>query len=204
VVLLLGLGVGLVSFGFQLWIPSNLQKLGFAEAEANRLLRNSAIIGFPLNFLVAWLYGFWSSKKTLILVTTLTALSLFGFVLAGNSVATNKVLLYGLLIMPIWGISSVIAVLSAYSTEIFPTRLRSRGSGLAAGVSKAGGVAIIALVVIAVAPPSIVDTALIGALPLALAALAVTFFGPETRRRQLEDITAEQVGALQQKTALAR
>jgi MFS transporter, putative metabolite:H+ symporter len=204
VVLLLGLGVGLVSFGFQLWIPSNLQKLGFAEAEANRLLRNSAIIGFPLNFLVAWLYGFWSSRKTLILVTTLTALSLFGFVLAGNSVATNKVLLYALLIMPIWGISSVIAVLSAYSTEIFPTRLRSRGSGLAAGVSKAGGVAIIALVVIAVAPPSIVDTALIGALPLALAALAVTFFGPETRRRQLEDITAEQVGALHQKTALAR
>jgi putative MFS transporter len=198
----LGLGVGLVSFGFQLWIPSNLQKLGFAEGEANRLLRNSAIIGFPLNFLVAWLYGFWSSKKTLILVTSLTALSLFGFVVAGNSVATNKVLLYALLIMPIWGISSVVAVLSAYSTEIFPTRLRSRGTGLAAGISKAGGVAIIALVVIAVAPPSIAGTALIGALPLALAALAITFFGPETRSRQLEEITAEQLGTRETRTAL--
>jgi len=203
VVVLLGLGVGLVSFGFQLWIPSNLQKLGFAEGDANRLLRNSAIIGFPLNFLVAWLYGFWSSKKTLILVTSLTALSLFGFVIAGNSVATNKVLLYALLIMPIWGISSVVAVLSAYSTEIFPTRLRSRGTGLAAGISKAGGLVIIALVVIAVAPPSIADTALIGALPLALAALAITFFGPETRNRQLEEITAEQLGARQTNTALA-
>jgi MFS transporter, putative metabolite:H+ symporter len=195
VVVLLGLGVGLVSFGFQLWIPSNLQKLGLAEGEANRLLRNSAIIGFPLNFLVAWLYGFWSSKRTLILVTALTALSLFGFVLAGNSVATNRVLLYTLLIMPIWGISSVVAVLSAYSTEIFPTRLRSRGSGVAAGFSKAGGVLIIALVAIAVAPPSIADTAIIGAIPMALAALAVAFFGPETRKRQLEDITAEQLGA---------
>ncbi len=204
VVVLLGLGVGLVSFGFQLWIPSNLQKLGFAEGEANRLLRNSAIIGFPLNFLVAWLYGFWSSKKTMILVTSLTALSLFGFVVAGDSVATSKVLLYALLIMPIWGISSVVAVLSAYSTEIFPTRLRSRGSGLAAGVSKAGGVAIIALVVIAVAPPSIANTALIGALPLALAAFAVTFFGPETRNRQLEEITAEQLTAREMKTALVR
>ncbi len=203
VVVLLGLGVGLVSFGFQLWIPSNLQKLGFAEGDANRLLRNSAIIGFPLNFLVAWLYGFWSSKKTLILVTSLTALSLFGFVIAGNSVATNKVLLYALLIMPIWGISSVVAVLSAYSTEIFPTRLRSRGTGLAAGISKAGGLVIIALVVIAVAPPSIADTAFIGALPLALAALAITFFGPETRNRQLEEITAEQLGAGETKTALA-
>jgi putative MFS transporter len=203
VVVLLGLGVGLVSFGFQLWIPSNLQKLGFAEGAANRLLRNSAIIGFPLNFLVAWLYGFWSSRKTLILVVTMTALSLFGFVVAGNSVASNKVLLYALLIMPIWGISSVVAVLSAYSTEIFPTRLRSRGSGLAAGISKAGGVAIIALVVFAIAPPSIADTALIGAVPLALAALAIAFYGPETRNRQLEEITAEQLTAREIKTALA-
>jgi putative MFS transporter len=203
VVVLLGLGVGLVSFGFQLWIPSNLQKLGLAEGEANRLLRNSAIIGFPLNFLVAWLYGFWSSKRTLILVTGLTALSLFGFVLAGSSVATNRFLLYTLLIMPIWGISSVVAVLSAYSTEIFPTRLRSRGSGVAAGFSKAGGVVIIALVAIAVAPPSIADTALIGAIPMALAAMAVALFGPETRKRQLEDITAEQLGARDTKSALA-
>ena len=201
VVVLLGLGVGLVSFGFQLWIPSNLQKLGLPEGEANRLLRNSAILGFPLNFLVAWLYGFWSSKRTLILVTALTALSLFGFVLAGSSVATNRVLLYALLVMPIWGISSVVAVLSAYSTEIFPTRLRSRGSGLAAGFSKAGGVLIIALVAIAVAPPSIADTALIGAFPMALAALGVAIFGPETRRRRLEEITAEQLGV---RNALSR
>jgi len=203
VVVLLGLGIGLVSFGFQLWIPSNLQKLGFGEADANRLLRNSAIIGFPLNFLVAWLYGFWSSKRTLILVTALTALSLLGFVVAGNSLATNRILLYALLIMPIWGISSVVAVLSAYSTEIFPTQLRSRGTGLASGVSKAGGVLIIALVAIAVAPPSIADTALIGAIPMALAAGSVALFGPETRKRQLEEITAEQLGA-QSKTALAR
>ena len=203
VVVLLGIGIGLTSFGFQLWIPSNLQKLGLGEAEANRLLRNSALIGFPLNFLVAWLYGFWSSKKTLVVLTSLTALSLFGFVIAGNSVATNKGLLYALLIMPIWGISSVIAVLSAYSAEIFPTRLRSRGGGLAAGFSKAGGVVIIALVAIAVSPPSIADTALIGAVPMALAALAVAFFGAETRRRQLEEITAEQLGMPHEKAALA-
>ena len=195
VVVLLGLGIGLVSFGFQLWIPSNLQKLGLGEAEASRLLRNSAIIGFPLNFLVAWLYGFWSSKRTLILLTGMTALSLFGFVLAGNSVASNRPLLEALLIMPIWGISSVVAVLSAYSSEIFPTRLRSQGGGLAAGFSKIGGVLIIAMVLLAVAPPSIAGTALIGAVPLALATLFAALFGAETRKRQLEEITAEQLGA---------
>lgn len=194
VVALLGIGIGLVSFGFQLWIPSNLQKLGFGEAEANRLLRNSAIIGFPFNFLVAWLYGFWSSKRTLVLLTGLTALSLLGFVLLGDSVVTSRPLLYALLIMPIWGISSVVATLSAYSAEIFPTSLRSRGTGLAAGFSKAGGVLIIALVAMAVAPPSIAGTALIGAVPMVLAALGVGIFGTETRNRRLEEITAEQLG----------
>jgi MFS transporter, putative metabolite:H+ symporter len=200
-VVLLGLGIGLVSFGFQLWIPSNLQKLGLGEAAANRVLRNSALMGFPLNFLVAWLYGFWSSKKTLVLLTALTALSLLGFVFGGQAVLANGKWLYALLIMPIWGVSSVIAVLSAYTAEIFPTRLRSRGGGLAAGFSKAGGVLIIALVAIAVAPPSIAGTALIGAVPMALAAIAVALFGTETRRRQLEEITAEQIGTKKLETA---
>jgi putative MFS transporter len=201
VVALLGVGIGLVSFGFQLWIPSNLQKLGIPEADANRLLRNSAIAGFPLNFLVAWLYGFWSSKRTLVLMAGLTALALLGFVLAGDSIASSRTLLYALLVMPIWGISSVVAALSAYSAEIFPTALRSRGTGLAAGFSKAGGVLIIALVTLAVAPPSIAATALIGAIPMALAAIAVAAFGTETRNRRLEEITAEQVRRYQEQPA---
>lgn len=191
-VVILALGVGLVSFGFQLWIPSNLQKMGFTEAEANYLLRDSALIGFPLNFLVAWMYGFWSSRRTLILLSGFTALSLIGFAVAGDAIVSNQILLYALLIMPIWGISSMIAVLSAYCVEIYPTRLRSRGSGLGAGFSKAGGVLIIGLVTISVAPLSIVGTALVGAVPMALAALALYFFGVETHKRQLEEITADQ------------
>jgi len=189
VVVTMGIGIGLVSFGFQLWIPSNLQRLGFGEAEASRLLRNSALIGFPANFAVAWLYGFWSSRKTILALCALTAASLFAFVLLGDSVATNRRLLVTLLIMPIWGISSVVAVLSAYSAEVFPTRLRSRGSGLAAGFSKAGGVVVIALVVAGIAPPSIRGTALLGAIPMALAAVAVALWGTETRKRELEEIS---------------
>ena len=195
-VVLLAAGVGLVSFGFQLWIPSNLQKLGFSEAEASALLRDSALIGFPFNLLVAWMYGFWSSKKTLILLSALTALALFGFAVTGSAVVHNRPLLYGLMIMPIWGISSVTAVLSAYAVEIYPTRIRSRGSGLVAGFSKAGGVLIIGLVTVAVAPPSIAGTALLGAIPVALGALAMAVFGIETRERSLEEITEEEIDRL--------
>jgi MFS transporter, putative metabolite:H+ symporter len=191
-IVLLGIGVGLVLFGFNLWIPSNLRKLGFAEVTADRILRDSALIGLPFTFLVAWMYGFWSSKKTIILLTSLTAAAMFGFTIAGDAVVTNRVLLYTLLVIPIWGINSVTAVLSVYSAEIYPTRVRSRGTGLAAGASKAGGVMIIALVVYGVAAPSLSVTTLVGGIPMALAALAILVFGVETRSRRLEQITAEE------------
>jgi len=189
---LLGIGVGLVLFGFNLWIPSNLRKLGFAEVTADRILRDSALIGFPFTFAVAWMYGFWSSKKTIIVLTSLTAAALFGFTIAGDAVVTNRALLYTLLVIPIWGINSVTAVLSVYSSEIYPTRVRSRGTGLAAGASKAGGVMIIALVTYGIAAPSLAGTTLVGAIPMALAALAILLFGVETRNRRLEEITAEE------------
>lgn len=190
VVACLALGSGLVLFGFNLWIPTNLRKLGFTEADA--ILRNAALMGFPLTFVVAWMYGFWSSKKTIILLSSLTAVALFGFVIAGDAVVQNRALLYALLVVPIWGISSVVAVLSVYSSEIYPTRIRSRGTGFAAGASKAGGVAMIALVVFGIAAPSIATVALIGAIPMTLSVVLVFFFGVETRKRRLEEITADE------------
>jgi MFS transporter, putative metabolite:H+ symporter len=191
-IVLLAIGVGLVLFGFNLWIPSNLRKLGFAEVTADRILRDSALIGLPFTFLIAWMYGFWSSKKTIVLLSSLTAAAMFGFAIAGDAIVTNRVLLYTLLVIPIWGINSVTAVLSVYSAEIYPTRIRSRGTGLAAGASKAGGVMIIALVTYGVAAPSLAGTTLVGGIPMALAALAILLFGVETRNRQLEHITAEE------------
>src|SRR5262245_54566152 len=84
------------------------------------------------------MYGFWTSKKTIIILASLTAAALFGFVIAGDSIVNNRALLYALLVVPIWGISAVVAVLSVYSSEIYPTRIRSRATGFAAGASKAG------------------------------------------------------------------
>jgi hypothetical protein len=55
------------------------------------------------------------------------AVGLFGFGIAGDGVATNRMLLYGLLVSRIWGISSAVAVLFAYGSEVYPTRIWSRG-----------------------------------------------------------------------------
>jgi putative MFS transporter len=202
ILLLLGLGIGVVQYGFQQWIPSNLAKLGFKDVTAAKILRDSALIGFPLNFPIAWLYGFWSAKKTILLMCLTTVCALLGFMFASNAslvhvdaagVAHQTTLLYILLIVPIWGISSLTAVVIAYASEVFPTKVRARGSGLAAGATKFGGVTILAIVAAAIAAPSIRATALYGAIPLILAMITLLVFGVETKKKQLERITAEEL-----------
>jgi putative MFS transporter len=193
VIVMLALGIGVVQFGFQQWIPSNLQKLGYNEVNASKILRDSALIGFPLNFPIAFLYGFWSSKKTILVMAALTAAALVGFAMAGARVADNSALLHVLLVVPIWGISSLTAVTAAYASEIYPTRIRARGTGLAAAGTKVGGVIILAAVAAAVAAPSITATAMLGAAPLVVAIALIVVFGVETRRKGLEQITAEEL-----------
>jgi putative MFS transporter len=194
VIVALALGIGIVQYGFQQWIPSNLQRLGYTEVNASKILRDSALIGFPLNFPIAFLYGFWSSKKTILIMAATTTAALLGFVFAGNHVAHNSALLHVLLIVPIWGISSLIAVTAAYAAEIYPTRIRARGTGLAAAGTKLGGVLILAAVAAAVAAPSISVTALLGAVPVGAALVLLVMFGVETRKKTLESITAEELG----------
>jgi putative MFS transporter len=62
-VLLLGVSIGLTQYGFQQWMPSNLQKLGYSAVSASSVLRYSALIGLPLSLPIACLYGFWSSQQ---------------------------------------------------------------------------------------------------------------------------------------------
>ena len=193
VLVALALGIGVIQYGFQQWIPSNLQSLGYDEVNANKLLRDSALIGFPLNFPIAFLYGFWSSRKTILVMAALTAAALLGFVVAGEGVADNSALLHVLLVVPIWGISSLTAVTAAYASEIYPTRIRARGTGLAAAGTKIGGVAILAAVAAALAAPSISVTAFLGAAPLVAAIVLIILFGVETRSKRLEQITAEEL-----------
>jgi putative MFS transporter len=182
----LAISAGLVLFGFTLWIPTNLRQLGFDKADM--ILRNAALAGLPLTLLVAWLYRSWSTKKTLLVLTTVTAVALYTFVIFGDAVVQFKWLLYILLASLIWGINALNAVLAVYSSEIFRTSTRSRNVGSVSGLAKAGGVLIIAAVAFELAPPSIATISLLAAIPMTLAILAISAFGIETRQRPLEQM----------------
>ncbi|MEU1384940.1 MULTISPECIES: MFS transporter [unclassified Nonomuraea] len=178
-VVVLGLSIGLVTYGFQLWIPSNLQKLGLDQQTADRALRDSTLLGLPLIFISAAMYGLWSAKKTIVTLSALVGVALAVLAFSGETLAHDRTWLYLLLAGPIVGTATIAAVLAAYSSEIYPTRVRSRGSGLSAGMGKAGGVAVTAVLVAGAAAPSIGTTALLGAVPLILAVVAVLVFGVE-------------------------
>ncbi|MBS2550801.1 MFS transporter [Catenulispora sp. NL8] len=190
---LLGLGVGLVTYGFQQWVPTNIQRLGYSAVASDYVVRNAALIGLPLTILAAWMYGVLGSRRTIIAFCVLTAATLIGFVVAGDSLAHNRLLLSVLLVVPLSGTSSLAAVAVGYAAEVYPTRVRTRGAGLAAGMTKLGGVLILAVVVARATVPSIAQTAVIGAVPLAAAILAFWWIGAETKGRSLEAIAGEEL-----------
>jgi len=190
-VTVLGLGVGLITYGFQLWVPTNLQRIGFSAVNSAYVVRNAAIIGLPLTVLMAWMYDRLGSRRSIAIVSAATAVTMAGFVFAGDSLAHHRTALSLLLIVPLSAVSTVVAMVAAYASEVYPTRIRARGTGLAAGMTKAGGVLILAVVVGAPTVPGIRTTALIGALPLAVAALCFLTVGPETKRRPLEEIARD-------------
>jgi putative MFS transporter len=191
-IMLLGVGVGLVTFGFQQWVPTNIQRLGYTSVASDYVVRNAALIGLPLTVLAAWMYGVVGSRRTIIAFSLATAAALAGFVIAGDSLAHNRLLLSVLLVVPLSGTSTLAAVAAGYASEVYPTRVRTRGTGLAAGMTKLGGVLILGFVVGRATVPSIAQTAVVGAVPLAAAMLAFLFVGAETKGRALEVITGEE------------
>ena len=85
--------------------------------------------------------------------------------------------------------SGVIAMLIPYAAEIYPVNLRGTGSGVIAASSKAGGILGAGFGVLGVFGHFALS-ALIIAVPMAIAALLLMRHGVETRGRRLEDIQA--------------
>jgi putative MFS transporter len=187
-VCLFGIGWGLVNWGFLNWLPTILRDdLHLDGKIANHLLARSALFAVPGAGLVAWLYGFWSSKKTMVLfaIGTAAVLGVFATFKPGDSPALFSVLTVLLLI----GLSGMISMLTPYSAELYPTKLRATGTGISASSSKAGGiVGPPAVAVILSAFPGLAIPALSLAVPLLVAAVALWVNGRETSGRGLEEI----------------
>ena len=185
-------GWSLVNWGFVTFTPTILRDRGLDGGHVSRILFWSALIAVPATVLVAWLYGYWSSKKTMTLFAALTAgtLLLFAFVDPGHRGAGTELFL-PLMVMLLVGSGGIISMLSPYTAEVYPTRLRGTGSGFAAGASKVGGILAPPLVAFAVARhPGFLLVGIIAAIPVILSTLMMALSGIETRDRPLEEMHA--------------
>ena len=187
-VTLYGLAWGLVNFGFITWLPSNLAKLGLSVSTITNLIAKAALFSIPGAVLVAYMYDRWSSKKTMVLFSAITAATLVGFAVMGNNIVHHTGLLTFLVVCLLVAMWAVIAVLSPYSAEVYPTRIRASGAGVVAGASKLGGVVALVMAALSISPPSVAGSAILVAIPCAAAAGVMAWKGIETRGRVLEEI----------------
>jgi putative MFS transporter len=187
-VCLYGVAWGLVNWGFLTWLPTILRDdLHLDGHVANRLLAKAALIAVPGCLLVAGLYGRWSSKKTMVLFALGTAAVLAGF--SRFKTGDSQTLFSLLTIMLLFGLSGMIAMLSPYSVELYPTKLRATGGGVVASSSKVGGViGPSAVAFILTLFPGLAVPSIMVAVPLVLAAIILWLKGKETSGKRLEEI----------------
>ncbi|MEP7184879.1 MAG: MFS transporter [Rhodanobacter sp.] len=185
--ILCGMAWGLANFGFLLWLPLNLVKLGVDAAAASTLLARAAFIALPGIALVVWLYHRWSTVRTLVLFIGLTTLSLLGFVVIALLQLRSPSLTICATTALLISVSGVIAMLIPYATEIYPVHLRGTGAGVIAASSKFGGILGAGLGVLGLFEHLALAGAII-TVPLSGAAILLLRTGVETRGLDLETI----------------
>jgi putative MFS transporter len=175
-----------VNFGLLLWLPSDLQDRGYSAELASSIIARSALIALPTVAAAAFLYSRWSSKWTLVGSIVLTAVALGGTLLV-DEISSEPVWVVAVIALLIIGSNAVIAVLLPYTAENYPLAVRGRATGLVAGSSKVGGVAVQGFALMGAAP-AFATAALALIVPIAAAGLLTAYAGRETRGRSLRDL----------------
>ncbi|HVU76291.1 MAG TPA: MFS transporter [Gaiellaceae bacterium] len=192
VLTLYGFAWGLVNFGFIVWLPIYVSRLGVSAGQVTTVLAKAALFAVPGSVAVAALYGRWSARGTLVLAAALEAGALGAFALRGPQIVHHTNLFTALLVVLLVALWATISALAPYAAEVYPTAIRGAGSGVAAGATKLGGVLALGMSVLSWSPPGIAGAALLAAVPAAVAAALLLLVGVETRGRSLEEIAREE------------
>lgn len=182
-----GVSWGLVNFGFLLWLPVNLGRMGMDPSAASGLLARSAILALPGIAVVILLYHRWSSFRALVLFIALTAATLLAFFAMAVLGYTSQAAMVAATAMLLLSASGVIAMLIPYASEIYPVHLRGTGAGIVAASSKFGGILGAAFGVLGLFG-NFPISALAISVPMIASALMLWWSGIETRGQGLEDI----------------
>ncbi|HLF05276.1 MAG TPA: MFS transporter, partial [Dehalococcoidia bacterium] len=114
--MLLGISWGLVNWGFITWLPALLKDAGLQAG--SKILAKSALFALPGTVLAACLYGWWSSKRTMVIFTAAVVTVLAGFALFNTSIADHPTTLLLLMAGLLVASTGVISMLMPYAAEV--------------------------------------------------------------------------------------
>lgn len=160
-----------------------VEDLHMEESAVGRLIALAAVVAMPLVFLVGRMLDRLGRHRTAMIVFTLTSIGCVGcYTLRGEA------MLFAPAVLAIYGASAVLPVMNAYSTELFPTDLRSDAFAWSNNLLGRGAY-VLSPIVVGLAAEEIgwglaVASTAIG--PLLSLALILRWL-PETRGKELED-----------------
>lgn len=172
--------------GVAFWKEFVTQERGFTDDDVARSMTIAALGSLPLLFGVGKLIDAAGRRRGAVVVFVLTALGMLGsYNLHGQAALTAA------LVLGIFGSSAVLPVLNAFTTELFPTEVRSDAYAWANNLLGRTSYVLAPLVVGQLATtwgwgPSVSLTAIGPVVALVL----ILVWMPETRGRELEDSAA--------------
>lgn len=183
---------GLANFGFIIWLPTLLGKMGYAGATSSAYLALSALIALPALGLTSLLFNGWSTRGTLVIYAVGGGLTLVSLGAAASGGLLTPLLLVAVSSLAFFFITSIGGAFPLYAAEVYPTVMRTRRTGIVSAAGRFG----------AVIGPYVggywltgggsalgLQTLLAAGMITAAAVLAVT--GLETRGKTLEQIGAK-------------
>jgi putative MFS transporter len=171
--------------GITFWKEFALAERGFTDADVGQAIGLAALVSMPLVFLAGKLLDVIGRKPGAALIFSATSIGVFGcYTLHGKWPLTC------MLVLGIFGTSSVLPVLNAFTTELFPTEYRGDAFAWSNNLLGRVGYVLSPLAVGFAAKsvgwgPAVATTALAPLIALA----CIFWLLPETRGKELEDIS---------------
>jgi putative MFS transporter len=136
VIVLVWVALNVSYYGLFIWLPGVLGSEGTVALNAYLLLALVALAQFPGYAASLWLVEAWGRKPTLVAFLALGGMSALTFALAQSTAVYVAALFFvGFFNLGAWG------AVYPYTSELFPTRLRSTAFGMVEGVGKAAAIA---------------------------------------------------------------